>query len=76
MKRDHVDSSVISSIGYDENKHVLEVKFISSGELYQYFDVPKKEYKKLIQLSKNHYSVGAYFNSEFKNKYKRFKLIH
>jgi hypothetical protein len=39
VKRHHVNSSAIRSVGYDPAAHALEVRYIS-GDLYRYFDVP------------------------------------
>ena len=69
MKRQSVKSSNINSIGYDEDTQTLEVEF-SSGDVYQYFNVPPKEYQALIRAS----SHGKYLNQNVKDKY-RFKRI-
>ncbi len=39
MDRIQVRSSNIRSIGYDQNRQILEVEFLKGG-VYQYFDVP------------------------------------
>lgn len=39
MRRKHLRSSAVRSVGYDERDHVLEVRYIDGG-LYRYFDVP------------------------------------
>lgn len=74
MKRIAVDSSVISSIGYDELQKVLEVEFTDSHEVYRYFKVPILEFIKLLDLSETKDSVGKYFNSVFKDKYQYKKI--
>ena len=38
MKREHVESSNIESIGYDVKTQTLEIEFLN-GAIYQYFDV-------------------------------------
>ena len=43
MKRQHVESSNIESIGYDERSQTLEIEFLNGG-VYQYFDVPVNMY--------------------------------
>lgn len=70
MKRTHVNSTSISSIGYDELTQTLEVKFLENGEIYQYLKVPKKIYKELLSAD----SIGAYLNKEIKTKFK-FKKV-
>jgi len=56
MKRTTVDSSMISSVGYDEAEKILEAQF-TSGKVYQYYDVPKSVFDELMEAS----SVGRYF---------------
>ena len=40
MKRQQVESSNLSSIGYDSEDQILEVEF-KHGGIYQYFEVPE-----------------------------------
>jgi hypothetical protein len=56
MKRIPVDSSMIAWVAYDKKEKLLEVEFINTGNIYQYFDVPAKEYKGLMEAS----SKGSY----------------
>lgn len=56
MRRKIVDSSMIRSIGYEAENHILEIEF-NSGRVYQYSNVPKKEYKELMKAE----SHGQYF---------------
>lgn len=70
MKRTHVNSTSISSIGYDELTKTLEVKFIENGEIYQYLKVPQKVYHELLTAD----SIGAYLNQEIKGKYEYRKI--
>ena len=59
MTYTEVDSSMIDLVGYDEKAKVLEVRFISSGMSYRYFDVPKKEYQGLMKAP----SKGSYMRN-------------
>ena len=65
MKRIPVDSSNISSIGYDENSNTLEVEF-NNGTVYQYFDVPISVYNGIIEAS----SKGQYLAQHIKGYYR------
>ena len=65
MNRIRVESSMIRSIGYEESSGTLEVEF-TSGSIYQYFDVPESEYKRLINAA----SKGRYFNQNIKESYR------
>ncbi|HEX2787812.1 MAG TPA: KTSC domain-containing protein [Ignavibacteria bacterium] len=69
MKRQHVNSTSVRSIGYDEATKTLEVKFID-GDVYQYFKVPEKIYLDLLTAS----SIGAYLNKEIKGKFEYRKM--
>ena len=63
MKRQHVKSTVILSIGYDPETRELEARFINK-EIYRYFNVPSEEYEALMKAD----SIGEYFNKIFKSK--------
>jgi len=69
MKRTPVDSSNISSIGYDEESNTLEVEF-HSGAVYQYFDVPLNVYQGIIEAS----SKGQYLAQHIKGYYRFVKV--
>ncbi len=64
-------SSVISVMIYDPVSKILQVVFRSTGETYQYFDVPVEEWL----LFRSAPSKGTYLNRDFKEKnfrYERF----
>jgi hypothetical protein len=62
MQRVPVESSSIASIGYAPQRRVLELEFLQSGEVYQYFDVPAEEYAAFLDAD----SKGTYLNHVFK----------
>jgi KTSC domain-containing protein len=64
MRRKHVASTAISSVGYDEGSSVLEVEF-ESGAVYDYFDVPPKVYKDLLEAS----SIGSFVSRQIRDQY-------
>ena len=56
MKRTPVHSSMIASVGYDQQEKILEVEFVHNGLIYEYFDVPVAEYHNLMKAaSKGNY---------------------
>lgn len=65
MKRTPVESSNISSIGYDEGSSTLEIEF-NNGTVYQYFDVPESVYKGIMEAG----SKGQYFAQHIKGYYR------
>jgi hypothetical protein len=65
MNRQPVNSSTISSVGYDASTLTLEVEF-HNGQIYQYFDVPENVYQELTTAS----SPGAYLASNIKGIYR------
>ncbi len=65
MNRQPVNSSTISSVGYDAATATLEVEF-QTGQVYQYFDVPEHVYQELTNAS----SPGAYLASNIKGVYR------
>ncbi len=64
MYRQRVQSSAVVSVGYDKKRRVLEVE-VEGGAVYQYLDVPAREYFALISAD----SVGRYYNQEIKTGY-------
>jgi len=69
MKRTAVASSTLNSVGYDSQTMTLELEF-TSGDVYQYFDVPVEVYLKLRQSE----SPGRFFNERIKENYRFIKL--
>jgi hypothetical protein len=64
MRRKPVESSAISSVGYDARSAVLEVEF-SSGAVYDYFDVPRPVYESLMKAS----SKGRFVSRRIRDRY-------
>jgi len=69
MERIPVTSSNIKSIGYDELSSVLEVEF-TSGDIYQYLDVPIYLYEQFLQTS----SYGQFLNENIRYQYRYTKI--
>lgn len=64
MERTRVQSSNISSIGYEENSRTLEIEF-NTGKIYQYSQVSENVYKALMNAP----SHGSYFNANVRSAY-------
>lgn len=60
-----VISSLITYYGYDYKNKILFITFLQ-GATYKYLDVPLNTYNEF----KENASVGKYFLSQIKNKYK------
>ena len=69
MKRNHVESSNIESIGYDSSSQTLEIEFLN-GTIYQYFDVQQHIYDGLISAD----SHGKYLAANIKGHYRYSKV--
>ena len=69
MVRNPVDSSNITSIGYDKDSNTLEIEF-HSGAVYQYFDVPEPIYQGIMGAD----SKGKYFAQHIKGYYRFVKV--
>lgn len=61
MNRTPVESSNLSSVGYDPATQTLEVEFLS-GDIYQYFNVPAIRHTGIMSAS----SHGEYFDAYIK----------
>lgn len=64
MNRKRIKSSTLQSIGYDPAEETLELEF-TSGDVYQYFNVPDFHYTGLIDAA----SHGEYFNNFIKDQF-------
>jgi hypothetical protein len=61
IRRKPVQSSALRSVGYQDNKGVLEVEFVN-GAVYRYYGVPVSTYHGLMSAA----SHGRYFNQYIK----------
>jgi KTSC domain len=68
MERKAVESSQITSIGYDAKTKTLEVEFAAGGSVYRYALVPAAMYKSLMEAK----SIGGYFSMMIKGSVDRF----
>ena len=64
MNREPVESSDLSSVGYDLSTKTLEIEF-NSGGVYQYFDVPEDIYEDLMKAP----SHGKFLARRVKNRF-------
>lgn len=65
MRRQPVESTLIKSVGYDPEEQTLELEFVPSGRVYDYFEVPEEIYRELLEAP----SLGHYFNEAIKGVY-------
>lgn len=65
MERQAVSSSNLASVGYDPNSETLEVEFVSTGKVYEYYNVPQFMFDRLMDAS----SIGKFFSAEIRNTY-------
>ncbi|GGH21592.1 KTSC domain-containing protein [Mucilaginibacter phyllosphaerae] len=70
MRRHPVQSSALQSIGYDADKHILELEFKENGGVWQYFNFKPPAYKKFISSQ----SLGHFFVTKIKGKYPEEKV--
>jgi len=70
MNRDSVDSSMIASIGYDQSSGTVEVEFRSSGQVWQYYDVPEITYNEFRAAG----SLGKAFNAMLKTHFREARV--
>jgi KTSC domain len=71
MKRHHVQSSALQSVGYDADSKILELEFRDNGGVWQYFKLPLSIYKRFI----NSESLGNYFVTRIKGRYREMKIV-
>lgn len=64
MERKYVESSMISSIGFDFSSSTLEIEF-RDGAVWQYYDFPESMWYEFESSD----SQGKYFHREIKDQY-------
>ena len=64
MKRHRVESSAISSVGYDADTAVLEIEFLGGGT-YRYYAVPPSAFQALMDAQ----SKGRTFIALIRDRY-------
>jgi hypothetical protein len=64
MRRLRVESTTVSSVGYDGKARVLELEFCS-GAIYQHLGVAAQEYREFLAAP----SKGKYFNLHIRDRY-------
>lgn len=69
MERVLVQSSNLSSIGYNEENEILEIEFHHGG-IYQYSNVPERVYNDLMNAD----SHGVYFSANIRDMYTTKKI--
>lgn len=71
MRRRHVESEALRSVGYDASRRMLEIEF-NSGEVYRYFDVPASVHAGLMGAD----SHGEYFSHHVRDLFDYEHLDH
>lgn len=64
MKRAPVESSNLSSVGYDSSSSTLDIEF-QEGAVYQYYDVPESVFRGLMAAP----SKGKYFHQHIRDRF-------
>lgn len=67
MHRTPVTSSNIRFIGYDPQSATLEVEF-TSGDVYQYFNVPDHLYRRFMNASSHGQFLSEYIKYSYRYK--------
>lgn len=68
MNHTPLTSTSLKSVGYDAERHVLEVVFVNGG-IYAYSGVPESVYQDLIDVAAAGGSVGKFFAANIRPKY-------
>ena len=64
MRRQRVESSAISSVGYDPESSVMEIEF-QSGSVYLYHEVPAALFESFLAASSKGRFVSENIRSRF-----------
>ena len=71
MRRIPIESTSIASVGYDPERHELDIEFRDNGKVYRYFGVPAEEHAALMAAE----SKGAYINQVFKPRGYKYAVV-
>ena len=66
IKREPVESSVLTSVGYNARARLLEIEF-HSGAIYRYLDVPEEIYRRLLAAESKGHFFGANIRDKFRS---------
>jgi KTSC domain len=64
MQRIRLDSTVLQSVGYQDQLVLLELEF-RDGTIYHYFKVSEQIFQELLRAE----SRGAYFNANIRHRF-------
>jgi hypothetical protein len=70
MKKYPVDSTAMTSVGYDADLRILEIQFKSGGALRQFFQVPQELFDQLMAAD----SLGDFFNTSINGKFEEKRI--
>ena len=65
MRITAVESTVLATVGYEEDSQSLQLEFRSRA-IYQYFDVPAAVHEALLNAT----SKGSYFNRAIRDRFR------
>ena len=71
IKRKHVESEAINSIGYDPEHRILQIEF-TSHDIYNYFAVPDYIHEEFMDAA----SKGTFFRQHILNQYEYELMLH
>ena len=70
LERQPVKSRILRSVGYDDNRKILEIEF-HTGLVYQYSGVPSKVYKDLMHSDE----IGKYFSEKVRPRFQTKQVV-
>lgn len=70
MFRESVESSAVSSIGYDADLQILEIEF-TSGNVYVYYEIPKILAIEFMEAE----SKGTFYNQNIRGLHESYKMV-
>jgi len=70
MERTPINSSMITSIGYDDSTGTLEIEFKSDGAVWQYYDFPETMWNEF----QNAESQGKYWHGNIKKQFREARV--
>lgn len=70
IKRKQIESSILTSVGYDFDREILEIELKKNSQIRQYYNFPKSVWHDFESSD----SKGRYFLKYIKDKYNEIRF--
>jgi hypothetical protein len=65
-----LESRMLAAAAYDEEKHILHLRFRKTGDVYRYFEFPSAEYQAFLDAE----SRGRFFLAHIRDHFRHERM--